>query len=265
MVRVMKSPNMMSTTGRRPVIAAPTARPVKPASEIGVSITRSVPNSSTSPDRSLNGVPASATSSPKMQTLASRRISSASASRTACAKVSSRWLASGINVLLHFFWTRIGSCQGKLDGCFDLGSDFRVNAIQEGGIGEVLFREPGGKNLDRIALGLPVLLLLLRAVVFAIDVADVMAAVSIGIATEERGTLSLPRTLHEPLGGGMHGPHVLSIHALRLHSESDRAGRDIARRGLGVVGVLGVEIVLANVEHWQLPELRSIHYLVEQA
>ena len=32
---------MMSTTGRRPVIAAPTAIPVKPASEIGVSSTRS--------------------------------------------------------------------------------------------------------------------------------------------------------------------------------------------------------------------------------
>ena len=41
MARVMKSPNMMSTTGRMPVMAAPTARPVKPASEIGESITRS--------------------------------------------------------------------------------------------------------------------------------------------------------------------------------------------------------------------------------
>jgi len=39
--------------------------PVKPASEIGVSITRSAPNSSTRPDSTLNGVPASATSSPK--------------------------------------------------------------------------------------------------------------------------------------------------------------------------------------------------------
>ena len=30
MISVRKSPNMMSTTGRRPVIAAPTPRPVKP-------------------------------------------------------------------------------------------------------------------------------------------------------------------------------------------------------------------------------------------
>ena len=41
MTRVRKSPNMMSTTGRIPVIAAPTASPVIPASEIGESITRS--------------------------------------------------------------------------------------------------------------------------------------------------------------------------------------------------------------------------------
>src|ERR1035441_2335486 len=60
MVRVMKSPNMMSTTGRRPVIAAPTAIPVNPASEIGVSSTRSLPNSSSKPERTLKGVPASA-------------------------------------------------------------------------------------------------------------------------------------------------------------------------------------------------------------
>ena len=48
---------MMSTTGRSPVIAAPTPSPVMPGSEIGESRTRSVPNSSTSPASTLNGVP----------------------------------------------------------------------------------------------------------------------------------------------------------------------------------------------------------------
>src|SRR5579871_2512480 len=67
MTRVRKSPNIMSAMGRMPVIAAPTATPVNPASEIGVSITRFVPNSSTNPESTLNGVPASATSSPKIQ------------------------------------------------------------------------------------------------------------------------------------------------------------------------------------------------------
>ncbi len=85
---------MMSTIGRMPVMAAPTPMPVKPGSEMGVSMTRSVPNSSTRPHSTLNGVPASATSSPMMKTVGSRRISSASASLTAWLKVISRMVGS---------------------------------------------------------------------------------------------------------------------------------------------------------------------------
>ena len=44
---------MMSTTGRIPVIAAPTPIPVIPASEIGESMMRSGPNSSTRPEQHL--------------------------------------------------------------------------------------------------------------------------------------------------------------------------------------------------------------------
>src|SRR5438105_2229392 len=40
---------MISTTGRRPSIAAPTAAPTKPSSAIGVSMTRSAPNSFRNP------------------------------------------------------------------------------------------------------------------------------------------------------------------------------------------------------------------------
>ncbi len=46
---VMKSMNMISTTGRRPDCAAPTATPQTALSEIGVLSTRSTPNSSASP------------------------------------------------------------------------------------------------------------------------------------------------------------------------------------------------------------------------
>ncbi len=45
----MKSMNMISSTGRSPDWAAPIATPQMAASEIGVLITRSVPNSSASP------------------------------------------------------------------------------------------------------------------------------------------------------------------------------------------------------------------------
>jgi hypothetical protein len=40
---------MNSITGRSPTIAAPTPRPAKPSSVIGVSTTRSSPNRSSSP------------------------------------------------------------------------------------------------------------------------------------------------------------------------------------------------------------------------
>src|SRR6202162_4264212 len=138
MVRVKKSPNMMSTTGRIPVIAAPTPTPVKPASEMGVSITRCAPNSSTKPDNTLNGVPASATSSPKMQTVESRRISSASASRTACAKVSSRVPLSGIDVVTHLVGIRIGRGDGKLHSRLHFFSNFVLDRSQRAGVGESL-------------------------------------------------------------------------------------------------------------------------------
>jgi hypothetical protein len=45
MAMVRKSLNMISTIGRMPVMAAPTAQPVMAASLIGVSRTRSSPNS----------------------------------------------------------------------------------------------------------------------------------------------------------------------------------------------------------------------------
>src|SRR5579872_2154911 len=170
MVRVMKSPNMMSTTGRRPVIAAPTATPVNPASEIGVSTTRFAPNSSTSPESTLKGVPASATSSPMTQTRESRRISSARASRTACANVSSR---SGIHVLLHFADCGIRRVDRELHRRFHNGANFGLNLIERVRIGVALIDQPLRENQNGISICFPEVFFLLRTIVFTIDVADV--------------------------------------------------------------------------------------------
>ena len=49
--------NCISTTGRIPMCAAPAAAPTKPASEIGVSITRSSPNRAINPSVTLNAPP----------------------------------------------------------------------------------------------------------------------------------------------------------------------------------------------------------------
>ena len=63
-----KSENMISATGRSPVIAAPIAAPRIACSEIGVSTTRVGPNSSSRPTVVLNTPPAPATSSPMSTT-----------------------------------------------------------------------------------------------------------------------------------------------------------------------------------------------------
>ena len=74
---------MISATGRIPVIAAPIAIPAIACSEIGVSRTRSGPNSANSPAVVLNTPPAAPMSSPSKTTDRSRRISRASPSATA--------------------------------------------------------------------------------------------------------------------------------------------------------------------------------------
>ena len=90
----MKSMNITSATGRSPVSAAPLAAPTIADSVIGVSITRRRPNSAAKPAVTPKVPPAASpspavppspptTSSPRMITVGSRRISWASASESA--------------------------------------------------------------------------------------------------------------------------------------------------------------------------------------
>src|SRR5436853_5760055 len=172
----------MSTAVRSPVIAASTPIPVNPASEIGVSSTRSRPNSSTNPDRTLNGVHASATSSPTMHTRLSRRISSASAARTACAQVNSRAGSSGIYVLVRLFRVGVRRSNRKFNCRFHLHSHVLADLFECHLVRHSLLDHPPGEVLDRVAFGLPLLLFLLRPVILAVDVAH-MVPVKIGRAS----------------------------------------------------------------------------------
>ena len=74
---------MSSTTGRSPVMAAPTPMPTIVFSEIGVSRTRFSPNSSSSPAVTLKAPLKTPMSSPMSMTFSSRSISSRSASLSA--------------------------------------------------------------------------------------------------------------------------------------------------------------------------------------
>src|ERR1035438_7521359 len=262
MVRVMKSPNMMSTTGRRPVMAAPTATPVNPASEIGVSTTRFAPNSSTKPERTLKGVPASATSSPMMQTRESRRISSASASRTACANVSSR---SGIDVLLHLIQVGIGRCNRELHRRLHDRANFGRNSIKGRSVRMPLVDQPLRQHENGITLNLPELFFLFRAVVFAIDIADMMSAVTVGIALQERRSASSAGAANKAGCNFVDSAYILTVNARGLNTESGGTAKNGTSRRFGIVRVFVVQIILTNVDDRQLPQLRQVHHFVERS
>src|SRR3954465_13527183 len=100
----MKSANCISATGRYPRSEAPMLTPTIADSEIGVSTTRSSPNSSYSPCVTPKAPPYGPTSSPRTKTFGSRRISSNSASRIASRDESSL----GIQVGHRIFRRRVG-------------------------------------------------------------------------------------------------------------------------------------------------------------
>src|SRR5580692_5638093 len=223
MVSVRKSPNIMSTTGRNPVIAAPTPIPVNPASEMGVSRTRSDPNSSTRPDNTLNGVPASATSS-----------------RMACANVNSRTEVSSIDVLVHFVQRRIGRSNGKVDSGLHLGTHFFFNSFQRVRIRDPLLDQKRAMVLNRIALSLPFLLFRLGAVILTIDVPNVVASVSVRIAHQKRRALAPPRAAYQPGGSFVNRAHVLPINVFRVHSKSSSARQNISSSGFRIMRIFRI-------------------------
>src|SRR5436309_3372983 len=256
MISVRKSPNMMSTTGRMPVIAAPSAIPVMPGSEIGESITRSGPNSSTRPESTLNGVPASATSSPSTYTVGSRSSSSRSASFTAwdCAitRVPAGASVSSVDIFGHLALGRERRVERVLHAGGDLFLGGARDVLQLGWIREPTVDEPRAEPRDRIAVRLPVGLLFLRAVVGAVDVADMVAVKAIRVGDDERRAAAAATARHRPPEHLTDREHVLTVDLFARNPECRGARHDVARRRLRVVRVLVVLVVLAKVDDGQL-------------
>src|SRR4030095_16129485 len=158
---------------------------------IGVSMMRSLPNSSTRPVSTLNVVPASATSSPMSTTRGSRRISSATASLIASPNVSSRTAVavSGIDVLVHLAGIRIWRVDREVHRPVHFRDQLFLNPVERRAIGDAVGHQPLAVQRDRVALRDPLLLLGLRTVGGAGGVADVMAVLRVYGALEERRTL----------------------------------------------------------------------------
>src|SRR5687768_7571287 len=227
-----KSPNMMSTIGRIPVIAAPTPRPVKPASEIGVSMMRSLPNSSTRPFSTPKVVPASATSSPIRTTVGSRRNSSAIPSRMASPKVSSRIAAavdvSGIDVLPHLVRIRVRGVDPELHRLIHFGEQLGLDGVECAAVGDAAGHQPLAVQADRILLRHPLLLFRLGPVIRAGDVADVMAVIAVGDELQKRRAAALARALDVLAGGGVDVADVLAVGGLGSDAERLRSLADLA-------------------------------------
>src|SRR4029077_3210992 len=99
------------------------------------------------------------------------------------------------------------------------------------------------------------MLFLLGTVVFAIDVADVMAAVAVSITLQEGGATAGTSAFHQPGRDFMHRAHILYVHARGSNLAGGSATENGARCGFLIVRVLVVLIVLADVNHRQLPQL----------
>src|SRR5262245_30773566 len=155
-----KSLNMISTTGRRPVTAIPSATPRKPFSQIGVLTIRSSPNSSGRPSFVLKTPPAVATSSPMSSTVGSSRSSCSSAARiasryeisTTCPSEAAT--ASGarcVDIALDLLERRGGRLGGTSRARVHLGLDLLVPGALLLLRDDALGRELRAEQVDRVA------------------------------------------------------------------------------------------------------------------
>src|SRR2546428_2001737 len=196
-------------------------------------------------------------------TRGSRRISSAIASRTASPYVSSR-TASGIDILVDLARLGVWRGQRELHAAVDLRLHVGADPLEDALVGEPMRRQPRGQGVERIVAGHPLALFVLRAVL-AVDVADVVAVVPVGLALEEGRPLAAPRALDQPLHGRVDELDVLAVDALGVDPEGPGARQDLAGDGLAAGRVLAVEVVLADIDDGQLPESGHVHHLIEHA
>src|SRR6476646_9437378 len=239
---------MISTTGRSPDWAAPTAMPQIAASLIGVLRTRSTPNSSARPAVAPQGPP-SATSSPSTNTRGSARMASASV-----ALIASRYVVSGIYEPGGELGVRERARPGVVDGLLDL----RARVLLE-----PLVAERPLQSEDWVEL-LP--LLGRERLSIELRVALVVAAEPVGEAFEEERTFVRARLGEEASECLVHPEHVVAVHGLAL----DPPGRDHLAHPLDVCvrrarGELGEAVVLADEDRGQPPEGCQVDRLDEDA
>src|SRR5579871_6275954 len=277
--------NISSATGRSPVAAAPTAMPMKPASLIGVSITRAAPKRPMSPrvapmiPPQASSMPCAArppppaTSSPITTTVGSRSIAWWRASLIAWTNVSVRSAtalalrrARVVHVDVAHEVGGIGrrARLGVADRGGDGGGDLVVDAAEIARGEPPLGDDTALEEVERIALRAHALGLVLRAV--GERVTDVVAEVAVGFALEERRPLAPARAQNRLAGGGVDREEV--------HAVDDGTRHAVARGAHGEVADarvvldrrrLTVAVVLEHENHGQRKHGREVQALVEES
>src|SRR6266508_268043 len=275
-----KSTNISSATGRSPVAAAPTAAPMYPDSEIGVSSTRSRPKRctrplvtpSTPPQASSCSNPGTVappgTSSPISTTSGSRSISTASASLTASRKVSVRVatdmltsLSVGdVDVVERVIWLGLGAALGERDRLVDRGLGGHVKLLDLLGGQQAPLLRLLGEEGERVVLavggrllGGPV------GDLVALEVAEVAP----GLRLDQARAFAAAGPGHRLPRRFVHGDHVVAVDRDAGDVVGGGAVGDVARRAVVADrGGLGEAVVLGDEDHRQLPDRGQVHALV---
>ena len=92
-----------------------------------------------------------------------------------------------------------------------------------------------------------------------------MSTIAIGVAQQKRRAFAAPRPLDQADHRLIDRTHILPVHLDGVNVERARPRQNLARGGLGKVGVFVVKIVLAHVNDRQLPERSHIHHFIEDA
>src|SRR5713226_8995521 len=170
-----------------------------------------------------------------------------------------------VDIVRHF--ARVGErrVERGREAALDLAAHLVLDRLQTVRVRDAGLEEPRAEARDRVALVAPQLLLVLRPVVRAVDVADVMAVVAVRIAQQEGRPVAVTRAFDESLRQRVDGAYVLRVNVGGVDPERARPLEYIACGRLEVMRVLVVEVVLADVDHGQLPQRCHVHDLVEEA
>src|ERR1039458_361580 len=263
----MKSLNMISSTGRIPPIAAPTAAAVIPCSAIAVSRTRSAPNSANSPWVTLNTPPGAPISYPIRKTRSSSLIASRRADRMASAKLTVRdslVVSTDVDKFLDLLGIRKRTFASKLKSGLNFGCTCGSYVLDLRVLDPAKLEIANG-SLQRIALP-PELNLLPRSVRHRRSIANVMSREPIRLELQKRRTMAITGPCH---GACRRVANLADVHAVNTSrgyphrfrpSTQSRSRGDTPRRR-----VLTVLIVLTCKHERQRPQRGHVHRFIRDA